>query len=170
MSLKKLLSLTVVLYSSILVNAQSKILQTITSGAKTSATNKVVETADKAVNKTLNNILDGNIFKKKAGKTTKTDDTTDSKHPSSVNSNLKGATEIIIANIDYSSIVALADIIKSVKNVSDIQRTFSNGSGVINVTHNSKTEELLDDILKNTANKYEVAELNPGKITLKAKK
>ena len=167
--MKQLLSLMAILNASISVHAQSKVLESITANAKTSATNKVVETANKTVNKTLDKILDGDIFKKKA-KAGNTDTQSEVIQQSVAISNNSGATQLTINNTDYSSVVALSDIIKSNKNVKDVQRTFANGSGVLNITHSSKTEDLLDDVLKNTSGKYEVAEVTTGKITLVAKK
>lgn len=155
-----------IIFASISLNAQSKILQVLTSGAKTSAAKKVEETAVK----TMDRLLEGKLFKRKNGKSNKTDTVLITKEQSIIIGNLASTTDLIISNTDYSSVVALADVIKSNKNVTGVQRSFSDGSGIISVIHNCKTEELLDDILKNSASNYEVIELVKGKISLKAKK
>ena len=167
MKLKQLIPLVAILGSSVSLNAQPKVLNVISANAEVSATNKVVAKANETVNSTLDNLLSGNIFKKKNRNAAKTDTVaTVKEQPAAGSSN---TTELTIPNIDYSSIVALANIIKSNKNVTDVQRSFSNGLGIINVTHSCKTEELLDDILKNASGKYDVAEVTKGKITLRAK-
>lgn len=144
--------------------SQSKALKTIETGA----TNKVVEATNNTVSQTVDKIFSGSIFKRKAAKTNNDASTAPAEQPVAKDNGQDG-TELTIPNIDYSSIVALADVIKSNKSVTDVQRSFNNGSAVINVTHACKTEELLDDILKNTSGKYDVAAVSKGKITLKTK-
>lgn len=167
----QLLTLSAVMYSFISLKAQSDILKTVGNNAKNSATNKAVETANTTINNTLNSLLSGKLFRKKEkeNKNIKTDTVVVYKD-TTVAASVGNATELSVANVDYAAMGALAEIIKSNKNVTDVQRSFGNGLGTINIVHTCKTEDLLDDIIKNTAGKYEVAELSAGKIKLKTKK
>lgn len=148
------------------LNAQKKYIDSAVNNSTLNAENHAITGVSNQVNKGIDNVLSGSVFKKK-NKPNKQDPSSDSNH--AVSGIEKGKSEILIDNTTYPSLSNLSEIIKSNQQVTNVEKTFSNGTGSLKVSHNGTPDELLDDLVKKAGDKFEVLEVTPGKIHLKMK-
>lgn len=148
------------------IGAQKKYIDSSINKSKTDAENHIVSKASDKINSGIDNVFSGNMFKKKHKES---HDSTSSAHVSSDSLSQSGQTVISIDNTDYQSLGVLADVLKSDIQVTQLEKSYSNGKGSVKISHKGTTDQLLDFLVKNSGNKFEVIEVNPGKVSLKAK-
>lgn len=151
---------------SISVNAQKKFVDSSINKSTITTESHAIGGATDQLNKGIDNVFSGNIFKKKNKHSKEAGSSDTSSATSRVE---KGKTEILVDNATYSSLSSLSDNLKSNQQVTDVEKTFSNGAGCLKISHNCTADELLDDLVKKSGDKFEVIEVNPGKIRLKMK-
>ena len=78
-------------------------------------------------------------------------------------------TEISLANANFTSFTALANIITGLPGFKSMEKSFSGGVGSYSVTHTGSTDDLLAQMSKKMGSGYEVMGEESGKIELKAK-
>ncbi len=168
MKLKSSLFLVVLIYFATPVSAQQKLIDSSINASKTNAEKHVIDGVSGKVNSGIDNVLNGSIFKRKSkpGKerVSYTDD-----GPSPAPTIEKGKTEITVSNATYASLGTLAEALNSDRLVTNVEKTFSNGMGVLKVSHTGSSDQLLDDIVKKAGDKFDVGDLSEGRITLKMK-
>ena len=154
------------MYFTIPLRAQDKFIDSSINSSKRNAEKHAVDGISTKVNQGIDNVFNGSVFKKKnkPGKEKLVYADNESSSPIE-----KGKTEITITNTTYSSLGIVADALNSNRLVTNVVKTFSNGVGILKVSHSGSSDQLLDDIVKNTGDKFEVGEISEGKITLKMK-
>ena len=161
MKLKITLLLLALVHFSFGVTAQKKYVDSAISRSKMQAEGHLIDKASDKVNAGIDHVFDGSLFKKKQPK----QETISGKASSSE----KGNTQIIVTNTNYAYISNLSGALKSNQQVTNVERTFSNGTGTLKVAHSCTQDELLDDLQKKAGDKFEVTEVSEGVINLKMK-
>ncbi|HXS59093.1 MAG TPA: hypothetical protein VN726_23375 [Hanamia sp.] len=148
------------------LSAQDKFLDSSIKSSKTNAESHVVTNASDKINHGIDNLFSGNAFKKK---------NKGPKQENAVAANQsepaleKGKTQIVISNANYQSLASITDAIKSNVQVTDIEKSFADGVGTLKITHSCTSDQLLDDLVKKVGDKFEVAGVENGRISLKMK-
>ena len=164
----KLISFLVVLmYFTIPLSAQDKFIDSSINSTKLNAEKHAIDGVSTKVNKGIDDVFSGAIFKRKSkpGKEKMVYKDTVAAAPAIE----KGKTEITINNTTYPALGTVADALNADRLVTNVVKTFSNGVGVLKVSHSGSSDQLLDDIMKNTGDKFDVGEISEGRITLKMK-
>jgi len=166
MQLKITLLLLALVHFSFCLTAQKNFVDSAITRSKIDAEGHLINKTSDKVNAGIDNIFNGNLFKKKnkpVNQGTISSDKTSSSQAE------KGNTQIIVTSTNYAYISNLSDALKSNQQVTNVERTFSNGTGTLKVAHNCTPDQLLDDLQKKAGDKFEVVEVSEGKITLKMK-
>ena len=159
-------SLFILIIFSAPANAQKKYLDSSINKNTINTETHVINSASEQVNKGIDNVFSGQIFKKKS-KGSKQEITSSDNVP--VAAPEAGKTMINISNTDYKTLSGITDAIKSNQQVTNVERTFSNNAGTLKVSHSCTSDQLFDDLVKKAGDKFEVIDISPGKITLKIK-
>ncbi len=162
----KFLPLIVLIYFSLPLAAQKKFVDSSITSSTINAESHAINGASSKVNNGIDNFFNGSMFKRK-NKGSKQESLSSEKEPSTPVE--KGKTEITITNTSYSSLGTLAEALNSNRLVTNVEKTFSNGVGTLKVAHSGSSDQLLDDIVKKTGDKFEVGDVSEGRITLKMK-
>ena len=78
-------------------------------------------------------------------------------------------TEIDLSNINYDAYNSFVEMVKGIKGYQSMDKSFSNGSASITVTHTGSDDTFQDLILHKAGSKFEVTGQNPEKLELKGK-
>lgn len=154
---------TVFIFLSNILSAQKNLIDSAIKNNKTQAQLKVINGASDKVNKGIDDLLNGNAFKRK-NKTAK---------PASKDSLqqqvLPSTMEIDIDSIDYNLLSHYSEILKLNPHVKEVKPQFSKNQGILKITYSGDSQEVLNDLLKKADGKLTVDEINDDKITLKTK-
>lgn len=145
------------------LTAQKKFIDSSINKSKTDAAGHLINNSSDKINSGIDNVFNGSIFKKKSKSAKQENISPDKVLPE------KGKTEIAITNATYTNISGLSEALKSNQQVTDVEKTFSNGTGTLKVSHNCTSDQLLDDLEKKAGDKFDVVEISEGKISLKMK-
>ena len=78
-------------------------------------------------------------------------------------------TEIDLSNINYDVYNSFVEMLKGIKGFQTMDKSFSNGSASITVTHTGSDDTFQDLVLHKAGSKFEVTGQNPEKLELKGK-
>ncbi|MDQ2720257.1 MAG: hypothetical protein M3Z26_10940 [Bacteroidota bacterium] len=146
--------------------AQSKLIANSINSSKTESEKHAIKNVSDKVNNGIDKVFDGSLFKKKK-KADKQENSTADAQSSAVSE--AGKTVINISNTDFKSLSKLSDALKTNQQVTNIERSFSNNTGTLKITHSYSSDQLFDDLVTKAGDKFDVIDITPGKIDIKMK-
>ncbi len=154
--------------ATVCVNAQTKVIDSSINNIKTEAELKVMNKTSDKIDQGIDKIFDGSVFKKKnkAAATVNNNAGAQTPNIAQLENNF---TNIVFTNIDYTSLSNYARTLATDTAIIKVDKEFENGSGTLKVSHKCSSNKLLDDLLANNDNRFDVTKITEEEINLKMK-